>query len=89
MRASLACTNQRAAARQISQAKHRQPVAQILSAALMLRYSLGEEAAARDIENAVSQALAAGELTADLAGSKPALSTSAMGDKIASYILNS
>ncbi|WP_337921202.1 3-isopropylmalate dehydrogenase [Vibrio cholerae] len=65
------------------------PVAQILSAALMLRYSLGEEAAARDIENAVSQALAAGELTADLAGSKPALSTSAMGDKIASYILNS
>ncbi|TQP30304.1 3-isopropylmalate dehydrogenase [Vibrio cholerae] len=65
------------------------PVAQILSAALMLRYSLGEEAAARDIENAVSQALAAGELTADLAGSKPALSTSAMGDTIASYILNS
>lgn len=65
------------------------PVAQILSAALMLRYSLGEEAAARDIENAVSQALAAGELTADLAGSKPALSTSTMGDKIASYILNS
>lgn len=65
------------------------PVAQILSAALMLRYSLGEEAAARDIENAVSQALAAGELTADLAGKKPALSTSAMGDKIASYILNS
>ncbi|EGR1125252.1 3-isopropylmalate dehydrogenase [Vibrio cholerae] len=65
------------------------PVAQILSAALMLRYSLGEEAAARDIENAVSQALAAGELTADLAGNKPALSTSAMGDKIARYILNS
>ncbi|TLE10696.1 3-isopropylmalate dehydrogenase [Vibrio cholerae] len=65
------------------------PVAQILSAALMLRYSLGEEAAARDIENSVSQALAAGELTADLAGNKPALSTSAMGDKIASYILNS
>ncbi|EGR4408816.1 3-isopropylmalate dehydrogenase [Vibrio cholerae] len=65
------------------------PVAQILSAALMLRYSLGEEAAARDIENAVSQALAAGELTADLAGNKPALSTSAMGDIIASYILNS
>ncbi len=65
------------------------PVAQLLSAALMLRYSLGEEAAARDIENAVSQALAAGELTADLAGSKPALSPSAMGDKIASYILNS
>ncbi|HDY7525075.1 TPA: 3-isopropylmalate dehydrogenase [Vibrio vulnificus] len=65
------------------------PVAQILSAALMLRYSLGEEAAAQDIENAVSQALAAGELTADLAGDKPALSTAEMGDKIAQYILNS
>lgn len=65
------------------------PVAQILSAALMLRYSLGEEAAAQDIENAVSKALAAGELTADLAGNRPALSTSEMGDKIATYILNS
>jgi 3-isopropylmalate dehydrogenase len=65
------------------------PVAQILSAALMLRYSLGEEAAAQDIEAAVSKALAAGELTGDLAGDNPALSTSEMGDKIASYILNS
>jgi 3-isopropylmalate dehydrogenase len=64
------------------------PVAQILSAALMLRYSLGEEAAAQDIETAVSQALANGELTADLAGGKPALSTSEMGDKIATYIIN-
>ncbi|MBD1555514.1 3-isopropylmalate dehydrogenase [Vibrio sp. S9_S30] len=64
------------------------PVAQILSAALMLRYSLNEEAAAQDIEIAVSKALAAGELTGDLAGSKPALSTSEMGDKIAQYIVN-
>lgn len=62
------------------------PVAQILSAALMLRYSLGEEPAARTIEQAVSQALEAGELTADLAGNSPALSTSEMGDKIAQYI---
>ncbi len=58
------------------------PVAQILSAALMLRYSLAEEQAAQDIENAVSKALSAGELTADLAGDNPALSTSEMGDKI-------
>jgi len=65
------------------------PVAQILSAALMLRYSLGEEAAAQDIEAAVGKALSAGELTADLSGSKPALTTSQMGDKIAEYILNS
>ncbi|WP_045482167.1 3-isopropylmalate dehydrogenase [Vibrio owensii] len=65
------------------------PVAQILSAALMLRYSLGEEMAAQDIETAVSKALSAGELTGDLAGDNPALSTSEMGDKIAEYILNS
>ncbi|EKM29795.1 3-isopropylmalate dehydrogenase [Vibrio harveyi] len=65
------------------------PVAQILSAALMLRYSLGEETAARDIEAAVSKALSAGELTGDLAGDNPALTTSEMGDKIAEYILNS
>jgi 3-isopropylmalate dehydrogenase len=64
------------------------PVAQILSAALMLRYSLKEEAAAQDIESAVSRALSAGELTADLATDKPALTTSEMGDKIAAYILN-
>lgn len=55
----------------------------------MLRYSLGEEEAAQSIEQAVSKALAAGELTADLAGNQPALSTSEMGDKIAHYILNS
>lgn len=62
------------------------PVAQILSAALMLRYSLGEEQAAQAIERAVSQALEAGELTADLAGKGAVLSTSEMGDKIAAYI---
>ncbi|EGQ8016998.1 3-isopropylmalate dehydrogenase [Vibrio alginolyticus] len=65
------------------------PVAQILSAALMLRYSLGEETAAQDIEAAVSKALSAGELTGDLAGDNPALTTSEMGDKIAEYVLNS
>ena len=65
------------------------PVAQILSAALMLRYSLAEEEAAQDIEAAVGKALSVGELTADLSGSKPALTTSQMGDKIAEYILNS
>lgn len=62
------------------------PVAQILSAALMLRYSFGQEQAAQDIEEAVAKALSAGEVTADLAGNGVALSTSAMGDKIAAYI---
>jgi 3-isopropylmalate dehydrogenase len=65
------------------------PVAQILSAALMLRYSLGQEEAAQTIENAVSKALAAGELTADLASGTAALTTSEMGDTIAGYIINS
>ncbi len=60
-----------------------------ISGALMLRYSLGEEDAAQAIEAAVGKALSAGELTADLAGDKPALTTSQMGDKIAEYILNS
>ncbi|MBL4829131.1 MAG: 3-isopropylmalate dehydrogenase [Aliivibrio sp.] len=64
------------------------PVAQILSAALMLRYSLNEEQAATDIEAAVSKALEAGELTADLAANTTPLTTSEMGDKIANYILN-
>ncbi|MBY7994412.1 3-isopropylmalate dehydrogenase [Vibrio fluvialis] len=64
------------------------PVAQILSAALMLRYSLGEEEAAQAIETAVGKALSAGQLTADLTGNKPALSTSEMGDIIAAYIQN-
>ncbi|EHA1081937.1 3-isopropylmalate dehydrogenase [Photobacterium damselae] len=62
------------------------PVAQILSAALMLRYSLGEEEAARAIECAVAQALEAGEVTADLAREQGALSTSEMGDRIAHYV---
>ncbi|MCI5851142.1 MAG: 3-isopropylmalate dehydrogenase, partial [Sutterellaceae bacterium] len=66
------------------------PVAQILSAALMLRYSLRETAAADAIEAAVAKTLAAGRLTGDLiscgkAGTKP-LTTSEMGDAIASAI---
>ncbi|WP_337841505.1 3-isopropylmalate dehydrogenase [Rheinheimera sp.] len=42
------------------------PVAQILSAALMLRYSFGEEAAARAIEAAVAQTLSDGVVTRDI-----------------------
>jgi 3-isopropylmalate dehydrogenase len=59
------------------------PTASILSAALMLRYSmsLGTEAAA--IENAVSQVLNEGYRTADIAeGSSDYLSTTAMGSEI-------
>jgi 3-isopropylmalate dehydrogenase len=55
------------------------PLATILSAAMMLRYSLGQGAAADRIEAAVEQALQAGHRTADLGGT---LSTQAMGDAV-------
>ncbi|MEY8199139.1 MAG: 3-isopropylmalate dehydrogenase, partial [Colwellia sp.] len=65
------------------------PVAQILSAALMLRYSLNEDAAAQAIEDAVSNALDNGVLTADLLPAnerKNAKSTSEVGDYICKQI---
>ncbi len=66
------------------------PIAQILSAALLLRYSLKEYDAAAAIETAVAKVLAAGCLTGDLMESgasagKP-LSTSEMGTKIAEAV---
>lgn len=59
------------------------PIAQILSAAMMLRYTLGQEAAADAIENAVSVTLEKGIMTEDIAtpGLTP-VSTVAMGDAI-------
>ncbi|AMQ44420.1 3-isopropylmalate dehydrogenase [Aeromonas veronii] len=65
------------------------PIAQILSAALMLRYSLGMEAAAQAIEQAVAQTLAEGYFTADLhqaSARHPVQSTSEMGSQIAARI---
>jgi 3-isopropylmalate dehydrogenase len=64
------------------------PIAQILSAALMLRYSFNEETAARAIEDAVSSAVAAGVRTADIATAGPTgtltgtVGTAGMGDAI-------
>lgn len=55
------------------------PLATILSAAMMLRYSLGQGAAADRIEGAVAATLDAGHRTGDLGGT---LSTSAMGDAV-------
>jgi 3-isopropylmalate dehydrogenase len=56
----------------------------------MLRYSFKLEEAAKTIENAVSQVLAAGYLTGDLMASGTAKhevqSTSAMGDLIAAKV---
>ena len=55
------------------------PCATILSAAMLLRHSLGDEAAAARIEAAVTAALVGGARTADLGGT---LSTAAMGDAV-------
>jgi 3-isopropylmalate dehydrogenase len=55
------------------------PCAAILSAAMLLRHSLGEAAAADRVEAAVAAALAGGARTGDLGGT---LSTGAMADRI-------
>jgi 3-isopropylmalate dehydrogenase len=57
------------------------PLGTILSAALLLRHSLGLEAEARSIERAVEQALARGARTRDLSADKP-LSTAGMGEAV-------
>ncbi len=63
------------------------PIAQILSAALMLRYSFNEETAAQAIEQAVSKVLKAGSRTGDLVRvGEEKLSTQAMGDLILNEI---
>jgi len=59
------------------------PIAEILSAALMLRYSFGLDDAAEAIETAVAATLDKGILTADLTGGKvDAVTTAQMGDAI-------
>lgn len=62
------------------------PIAQILSAAMMLRYSFNLNDAATAIENAVKTVLAEGHRTADLANESKPLSTSEMGTLIANAI---
>ncbi len=60
------------------------PIAQILSAAMMLRYSFGLDEAADAIDSSVAKALDAGIYTADIAIDKSkAVGTAAMGDAIA------
>ncbi len=63
------------------------PLATILSVALLLRHSLKLEAEAQAIEMAVSQALEAGQVTGDVARpGRQALSTSQVGDAVAARI---
>ena len=63
------------------------PLAAILSAAMMLRFSLGQDEAAARLEGAVDAVLAAGLRTADMAieGESP-ISTTAMGQAVCEQI---
>ncbi len=64
------------------------PIAQILSAAMMLRYSLDQQEAADAIEAAIENALNKGLHTVDIAvDSATAISTAEMGDAIAKMIV--
>jgi len=58
------------------------PYAAILSAALLLRYSLRLDAEARSLEEAVYRAISGGALTADLAPPGKSLSTRAAADAV-------
>jgi len=59
------------------------PIAAILSAALLCRYSLSDESSAVRIENAVAAAIASGARTRDLVrGGEPSLGTEAFTDKV-------
>ncbi len=63
------------------------PIAQILSAAMMLRYSFGLEDAASDIEAATNTALENNIMTADIAIDKDkVVNTKGMGDAILSAL---
>jgi 3-isopropylmalate dehydrogenase len=58
------------------------PTASILSAAMLLRHSLDDDANASRIERAVERAYADGSRTAELAGSSRALSTDGFADAV-------
>ncbi|WP_297813714.1 3-isopropylmalate dehydrogenase [uncultured Helicobacter sp.] len=64
------------------------PIATIASAAMMLRYSLGEQEAANAIENAIEEILKEGYRTKDIAnfGAKEICSCERMGSVIAEHI---
>jgi 3-isopropylmalate dehydrogenase len=59
------------------------PIGTILSTAMMLRYSLSQESAAENIEQAVHAVIAEGLRSSDLGGS---LSTREMADAIISHL---
>ncbi|HET9030128.1 MAG TPA: 3-isopropylmalate dehydrogenase [Candidatus Aquilonibacter sp.] len=62
------------------------PTAAILSAAMLLRYSLADDSNAARIERAVESAYAAGARTAEIAGTTPALSTDAFTNAVLTHL---
>jgi 3-isopropylmalate dehydrogenase len=62
------------------------PIGTILSAAMLLRHSLGLEPEARAIERAVAESLQSGLRTADIAAGGAAVSTSQAGEAISQRI---
>ncbi len=62
------------------------PIATILSVAMMLRYTFELSQEADDIEDAVKKFLAAGYRTPDICAGKASIGTKETGDKIASMI---
>ena len=63
------------------------PIAQILSASMMLRYSFDLTEAADAVENAVAKTLAAGIRTPDIAAGYSPVNTMEMGDAVAGCLL--
>ena len=64
------------------------PAAQILCGAMMLRYTMGHEAAAKAIEDAVSQVLNDGLRTPDIARGGDAIGTQEMGAAVIERLSN-
>ena len=62
------------------------PCAQILSVAMMLRYSFGQLEAATAIETAVEKAVTSGNRTGDIAFGLDPIGTKAMGKAVLSYL---
>ena len=62
------------------------PCAQILSVAMMLRYSFGQLEAATAIETAVEKAVTSGNRTGDIAFGLDPVGTKAMGEAVLSYL---
>ncbi|MBK4765421.1 MAG: 3-isopropylmalate dehydrogenase [Pantoea sp. Brub] len=62
------------------------PIAQILSLSMLLRYSLNQNEAATSIENAVNHALQLGYYTKDLSNNGKFVTTDEMGSIIANFI---